>query len=470
MSADEPVSLPSVNDEPGYGGSVQLRPPRLSGTVWGPGGKTITIRVTDESGSRVLWSGRCGRSRTLPGGQVREVGFEVILGGGVLRRCRAVRLFDAASGVELPVSPVVVPDGTSAWLDRLARMLHLPFLHVTALGGRGGRITCRVSVAGDFPPHALPPLEVMNAAGEWALTAEEIGAPLMEGRRRAAFAAAPSFPSCLYALDLSAAFLAPLEDEAGTPFVILRIRRDGAVRPLSDERTVGRVPVHAVAIPPAADTRGGPGTVRQQFTTLAFAHARAFRTAYEAHADRPFTEIGAVLDLGCGHGRLAQQLVGILGGARVRGADVDRAAVAWCRLNLKGGTFAVADPEPPLPYPDDSFDLVVSTSIFGELSLGMIRPWLKEVNRVLRPGGIAAVAVPGETQVAFERSSDGRLKALAERGIVTHVRNDPSGEPVRSVRMTADFTRQAFGAELDLLAVYAHALGAQDLVVARAHA
>jgi len=94
-----------------------------------------------------------------------------------------------------------------------------------------------------------------------------------------------------------------------------------------------------------------------------------------------------VLDLGCRYGALTRAYAE---GNDVVGVDVDRDALAEA---AKLGIETVwADVEEPLPFPDESFDVVVA----GELIEHLRDParLVGEVRRVLRPGGTFAGSVP----------------------------------------------------------------------------
>jgi SAM-dependent methyltransferase len=112
-----------------------------------------------------------------------------------------------------------------------------------------------------------------------------------------------------------------------------------------------------------------------------------------------------VLDVGCGSGRLARELVGILRapGAYV-GFDVDPEAIAWCRQAYAGhlhASFVHADlangfyaprgggsaAAYRFPVPDGWADCVVATSVFTHLLEADTARYLDESRRVLAPGG-----------------------------------------------------------------------------------
>ena len=108
--------------------------------------------------------------------------------------------------------------------------------------------------------------------------------------------------------------------------------------------------------------------------------------------DRP----ADVLDIGCGTGTLTRQIYDALPAdapRRVCGVDAAEAMIAVA--NKKAGArpglaFAAALAE-ELPYPDASFDRVLSTFFFHHLNYDLKVKSLAEIWRVLRPGGQAAI-------------------------------------------------------------------------------
>jgi SAM-dependent methyltransferase len=103
---------------------------------------------------------------------------------------------------------------------------------------------------------------------------------------------------------------------------------------------------------------------------------------------------GKVLDVGCGPGHLANRLARDHG-LEVTGLDLDPAMIERARANAehvlpaeRRPTFVVGSVA-ALPFPDGSFDLVVSTLSmhhWADATAG-----LAEIGRVLRPGGRALV-------------------------------------------------------------------------------
>ena len=122
----------------------------------------------------------------------------------------------------------------------------------------------------------------------------------------------------------------------------------------------------------------------------------AIRTALD-RAGVPFNSVEAVLDFGCGCGRVLRRWHNL--DARVCGTDVNSSAVAWCRTHLPFAEVSVNAPVPPLMYGDASFDLVYGLSVLTHLSVESQFAWLDELRRVLRPGGYLLLTLHGESSV-----------------------------------------------------------------------
>ena len=103
-------------------------------------------------------------------------------------------------------------------------------------------------------------------------------------------------------------------------------------------------------------------------------------------------ELGALLDFGCGCGRVTRRWCRLDG---VHGSDMNEEAVAWCRANLPFGRFETNGLAPPLAFAGDSFDLVYALSVFTHLTVDLQQVWLRELRRVLRPGGLLLLTTHG---------------------------------------------------------------------------
>ena len=88
------------------------------------------------------------------------------------------------------------------------------------------------------------------------------------------------------------------------------------------------------------------------------------------------------LDLGCGDGRL---------GAELPAGEIVRADVSAVALERAGGGVKL-EPDEPLPFEDNSFDLVLCAEVLEHVR--DVQLLLSEARRVLRPGGRLAVTTP----------------------------------------------------------------------------
>ncbi|SKA36182.1 Methylase involved in ubiquinone/menaquinone biosynthesis [Marinactinospora thermotolerans DSM 45154] len=125
-----------------------------------------------------------------------------------------------------------------------------------------------------------------------------------------------------------------------------------------------------------------------------------------------------VLDVGCAAGHLSARLVER--GAEVTGIDVSPVMVRLARercARVAGGRaeFHRADLAEPLDFlPDGSFDLVTASLVLHYLEDWV--PPLRELRRVLRPGGALVMSVhhPGEDWRWFDRPDYFRTEMVTD--------------------------------------------------------
>jgi SAM-dependent methyltransferase len=96
---------------------------------------------------------------------------------------------------------------------------------------------------------------------------------------------------------------------------------------------------------------------------------------------------GDVLDIACGTGYCARMLARR---ARISGVDRDEQAVELSRSRVTG-TFLVAE-APPIPFPDGAFDFAVSFETIEHIPEDI--EFIREIRRVLRPGGTLLISTP----------------------------------------------------------------------------
>jgi ubiquinone/menaquinone biosynthesis C-methylase UbiE len=128
-----------------------------------------------------------------------------------------------------------------------------------------------------------------------------------------------------------------------------------------------------------------------------FLYHGKLRELRQRTADLAHLKVGeTVLDVGCGTGTLAievQQRIGTKG--RVFGIDpgsqqIARARSKAARRNLPID-FQIGVIE-RLPFPDQTFDVILSTIMMHHLGDGLKRQGLTEIARVLKPGGRLVIA------------------------------------------------------------------------------
>ena len=106
-----------------------------------------------------------------------------------------------------------------------------------------------------------------------------------------------------------------------------------------------------------------------------------------------------VLDLGCGNGRhvvyLARQGFGVCGMDSARTAL--RLTRQWLDEEDLSASLVLADMRHPLPFRDAAFDALVSTQVIHHSMRTTVQATAREIERVLRHGGLALVTVPART-------------------------------------------------------------------------
>ena len=130
-----------------------------------------------------------------------------------------------------------------------------------------------------------------------------------------------------------------------------------------------------------------------------------------AHLVKLVRSLGAhqrVLDLGAGDGRLS---AGLQAGELTL-ADVSEVALGRACERLPGARTALIEPDAPLPFEGNAFDLVLCAETIEHVR--DVQGLLSEVRRVLRPGGKLAITTPAHRRLTglaiawrgFERCFD----------------------------------------------------------------
>ena len=160
-------------------------------------------------------------------------------------------------------------------------------------------------------------------------------------------------------------------------------------------------------------------------------------------------EIDALLDWGCGCGRVLRHWSG-LSRTRVHGCDIDARMVDWCRANLPFAEVRTTELEPPLPYAAASFDLVYAFSVFTHLAEDLQHAWIGECLRVLRPDGYFLLSTLGEHYASLDRLTEAERQAFAEGDVVV-LYEQSAGTSLCSAYHPPDYVHRKLAADFELV-------------------
>jgi SAM-dependent methyltransferase len=197
------------------------------------------------------------------------------------------------------------------------------------------------------------------------------------------------------------------------------------------------------------------GTGSDQFETI----GKALLGNYQRHV--PFSPEANIVDLGCGIGRLAFQLLEFLSDrGRYAGIDVSLDSILWCRRNLSlirpnfafyqvdaysevynpFGRFSTT--EMHLPVPDRSADRIFAGSLFTHLLEDEVIHYLREFRRILRPDGFVYTSFFLYSREALESAKINRKTSWVPSFAIDHG-NGVYGNDPDHIRGAVAFTDEA---------------------------
>jgi len=161
------------------------------------------------------------------------------------------------------------------------------------------------------------------------------------------------------------------------------------------------------------------------------------RSAFD-DAARPLSSATAILDFGCGCGRVLGAFADFPHSGDVWGCDIDAEAIAWSTANLGHlGRFYANPSLPPTCFANGQFDAIYSVSVFTHLPEELQFAWLTELRRILRPGGVLVASIHGGD---YSSKADAGVRAeVATRGFAYRTGPITAGLP--------DFYMVAFHSE-----------------------
>jgi SAM-dependent methyltransferase len=107
----------------------------------------------------------------------------------------------------------------------------------------------------------------------------------------------------------------------------------------------------------------------------------------------PLNTGSAVLDIGCGWGRVTRLFMKDVPADRIFGVDINPRAIDLCRDLGVPGSFLQVAPGAPLPFADAAFSTITAFSVFTHLPETVATALAGEIARLLRPGGLAVITV-----------------------------------------------------------------------------
>lgn len=135
---------------------------------------------------------------------------------------------------------------------------------------------------------------------------------------------------------------------------------------------------------------------------------------------RDITTLASILDFGCGCGRVLRHLRH-LQGVKIYAVDPAPLLVEECRRTVPFVRAFVIGRNPPMPFADQSMDLVYCLSVFTHIDEEQQVAWRNEIQRVLRPGGLWLLTTQGipylgrMTRTEQERFHSGLLVCQYEK-------------------------------------------------------
>lgn len=176
-----------------------------------------------------------------------------------------------------------------------------------------------------------------------------------------------------------------------------------------------------------------------------------------------------MLDFGCGCGRFLIPLSMMTDAKIISGTDIDHESIKWMKAHhAQFKDLDVNNTQPPLKYGDNTFDFIFCISIFTHLPEDMQVSWLKELLRVMQPGGYGIFTVHGDN--IHSHLLPHELAKLKEKGFYYKMVEPTPGLPdfYQTAFHTHSYIQNEWSRYFEILEVKTRGIGGhQDAVLLR---
>jgi trans-aconitate methyltransferase len=171
----------------------------------------------------------------------------------------------------------------------------------------------------------------------------------------------------------------------------------------------------------------------------------------------------AVMDWGCGVGRVTRHLPHYFPEAGIFGIDINAASIQWLEQHIPAISFLPATEIPQLLQ--SSFDLIIGTSVLTHIPADQQASVLLQLQQWLAPQGIACISTRGTYY--HPQLSSHQLRQLEYNGLLTCGGTVPGSRSMKTYHTTKGML-QLLPADMEIMLYYdgtkfPGVLGGQDL-------
>lgn len=143
----------------------------------------------------------------------------------------------------------------------------------------------------------------------------------------------------------------------------------------------------------------GDEALNEAFAFFQIAHAACSRFG------KPLGRTTRLLDFGVGWGRIVRFFLRDIAPQNIHGVDVVPQVLGICQALMLVGDYRLVTPRGVFDYPEASFDLVTACSVFSNLSADNGLHWIREMHRVVAPGGLVVLTTLNRSFVTLCRDA-----------------------------------------------------------------